>query len=182
MLTITVPMGPEMFDDDTEEFIRLPSESDVVLELEHSLLTLSKWEEEFEKPFLVEDEKSSEEILSYIRIMVQTPNVPPEVFSRLTQDNVDAINKYINAKRTATWFRETGNEKKNNQTITNELIYHWMFSYGIDIECQNWHLNRLFTLIRIFSAKNSNEKKKPMTAAERRALNAKRKADLGVTE
>lgn len=177
MLTIQVPMGQEMFNDETDEFFYSKDEV-FVLELEHSLLSISKWEEEFEKPFLVEGEKTPEEILAYIKAMTLTPDVPPEVFLRLTEENGKAISSYIDAKRSATWFREIRNEQQApSEIITNELVYYWMFSFQIPIECETWFLNRLFTLIKIFSVKNSDgkQKQKPMTAAERRALNEERR-------
>lgn len=160
MLTITVP-GVEYFDDDKQEFI---SSEDFILDLEHSLISLSKWESIWEKPYLGHDEKTDAEALSYVKMMTITPKVPEEVFDRLTSENFEEINRYINAKMTATWFRDSSNAKRSREIITSELIYYWLFSASIPIECEQWHLNRLFTLIQVFSEKNAPKKK--MSRAE----------------
>jgi hypothetical protein len=113
--------------------------------------------------------------------MIQTPDFPPEVLDRLSQANFDAINDYIGAKMTATWFAEEKNVPPNREIITAELIYYWMLTFNIPMECENWHLNRLFTLIRICNVKNSKPKK--MSASEmaqrNRELNAQRRAQMG---
>lgn len=178
MLTLTVP-GIEHFDTEKKEFVTI---GDFVIELEHSLVSLSKWEEIYEKPFLSNDDKTNEEIFSYIKIMTLTPEVPPEVFERLSKDNLEAINEYLNAKRTATWFNDTPNAPRSREVITAELIYYWMTSFQIPMEpFQHWHLNRLFTLIKVHNLKNA--KPKPMgkqeALARQRELNAQRRAKLG---
>lgn len=177
MLTIEVPIGAESWDEDRQKFVT-PS---FTIELEHSLASLSKWEAKFEKPFLSKQEKSPEEIFAYIKLMTLTPVVPPEIFLRLSEDNVKAINDYINAPMTATTFRVDGPQRPTQEIHTAEVIYYWMFSAGIPIECENWHLNRLFTLIKVFSAKNSPQKKMSKAEAMRqqRDLNAKRRAETG---
>jgi hypothetical protein len=178
VLTIHVPIGPERYDEETRKFI--PPKT-FQLDLEHSLVTVSKWECFFEKPFLGPQEKTPEETLHYIKLMTITPDVHPRVFEMLTEENAQAINNYINAKMTATWFR--GGDKPSQEIITNELIYYWMFSFGIDKECEEWHLNRLLTLIRVFNLKNSPEKK--MTRAElakhNRELNEARQKQFNTT-
>lgn len=177
MLSITVP-GDEFFDDSSQEFVTV---GEVPLVLEHSLTSLSKWESLWEKPFLGKDEKSTEEINSYIQCMCLTPDVPPEVFARLSQRNLQEINEYLNAKMTATWFKEVTNTKASSEIITAELIYYWMVEFQIPFECQDWHLNRLFTLIKVVNIKRSPTKKMPRAdlAAQRRELNAKRRAEMG---
>ena len=174
MLTIIVP-GTEFYDDITKEFM---TKNDVVIELEHSLVSLSKWESEYEKPFLSSDEKTEEEILSYVKAMVLTQKIPPEVFSRFTKDNWDKINDYINAKNSATWFNEPKSANRSSETITAELVYYWMIAFQIPFECQYWHLNRLFTLIKICNAKNAKPKKMSRNeiAQRNRELNEQRKA------
>lgn len=176
MLTITV--GDEHFDDEKQEFIL---KNEAVLEFEHSLVSLSKWESKYEKPFLKEEDKSIEETFGYVEAMLLTPNVAPETLQKLTEADFTKIHEYINSKQTATWFNTMGKPQRSSEIITAELIYYWMFSAGIDISCENWHLNRLITLIKVFDAKN--EKPKKMNTAEaarqRRELLAKRREQYG---
>lgn len=179
MLTITV-LGEEFFDESKEEFVTI---GDCNLELEHSLASLSKWESIFEKPFLSADEKTEEEIFEYIKCMCLTPNIPPAVFLRLSEENLKEINEYMNSKQTATWFDDNPNAPKSREIITAEVIYYWMIGFEIPFECQYWHLNKLFTQIKVCNAKTAKPKK--MSHAEaarrRRELNEQRKAQLGTT-
>lgn len=169
MLIIKIP-GKELFDDEKEEFT---NEEPIVLEMEHSLVSLSKWESKWKKPFLGEDSKTDEETLGYVIAMTVTLNIPPEVYSRLTRENLAAINDYINDKMTATWFNERSQQDKSREIITSELIYHWMSSLKIPMECEKWHLNRLFVRLKIAGIKSSPPKKLSPTEAamERRRIN-----------
>lgn len=184
MLQINVIMS-EDFDESTQEFVI----DTWPLTLEHSLVSLSKWESKYEKPFLSTDEKSEEEIMDYITMMDVSPETPPEVFSSITNTQYLEINKYINAKRSATWFNEIETKKKTTQTVTSELIYYWLTSYDIPWEAQHWHLSRLFTLIKVFGAERSqhdttNKKSRTSSesiAAERRKLNEQRRKQLGTS-
>lgn len=179
MLTIVVPMTLA-YNEVKEEFI---TQDHVTLELEHSLVSLSKWESIFEKPFLAETNKTTEELIGYIKAMVLTPDVSDEVFGKLSPQNFEAINNYIDAKMTATWFSEAPGAPKSRDVVTSELIYYWMTLFNIPFECETWHLNRLFTLIRICNIKQSKPKKMSRSeiAARNRELNAQRKAKFGTS-
>lgn len=176
MLTITVPDG-EGFDESKQEFTTIGG---TILELEHSLVSLSKWESIYEQPFLESKEKTTEQVIHYIKIMTLTPEVADDVYTRLTEQNFIDINTYLNAKMTATWFSDSV-KPQSREIITAELIYYWMTVFNIPFECETWHLNRLFTLIRICNAKQEKPKKmsRAEIAARNRELNAQRKAKLG---
>ena len=177
MLKITIP-AREMFDEVKQEFINTKEQT---LQLEHSLISLSKWEAKWKKPFISKGNLSNEEILDYIKCMTITQNVPEDVYLRLTLDNYTEVRKYIEDPMTATWFSNTEKKGKiNNEQITAELIYYWMIALQIPFECQKWHLNRLITLIRVCNIKNTPPKKMSRTEIARRnaELNAKRRAEL----
>lgn len=176
MLRIIVP-GDEIYDEISQTFDTV---NDVVLELEHSLISLSKWESKHQKPFLTNAKKAPEEILDYIYAMVLTPEVDPKVYSRLTHNNFDQINEYVESKQTATTFGQMPERTGRGEVVTAELIYFWMLTFNIPFECQYWHLNRLFALIRICNIKNSKQRKmtKGEIAARNREINAQRRAEL----
>lgn len=178
MLTIHIP-GAEFYDESTSEFITLDG---LKIAMEHSLVSLSKWESKHEKPFLDKREKTDSEILDYVRSMIITPDVPDNIVDRIPPGEFERINAYIDAKMTATWFSDKP-APPSREIITSELIYYWMISFNIPMECQNWHLNRLLTLIRVCNVKNQPPKKlsKQDVALRNRELNARRKAQLGTT-
>lgn len=178
MLRIIVS-GEELYDEISETFSNF---NDVVLELEHSLISLSKWESKFQKSFLdTSGDKTSEEVIEYIKAMMITPNVDEDVFSKLSNENLDQINEYIDSRQSATTFGRMPERKGRGEIITSELIYYWMIAFNIPFECQYWHLNRLFALIRICNIKNSKPKKmsKHEIATRNRELNMQRRAQLG---
>ena len=155
MLTITIP-ARETFDDETKTF---GSTKEQTLQLEHSLVSLSKWESKWCKAFLSREEKTLEETIDYIKCMTITQNVKPEVYNFLSKENIEEINNYISAPMTATTFNNQGQNGRNNETTTSEIIYYWMISLNIPMECQKWHLNKLLTLIRVCNIKNTPPKK-----------------------
>lgn len=156
MLRIVVPISSEGWDEEKEEFV---SAEEQILDMEHSLVSLSKWESKWCKPFLSANDKTDEEIMDYIKFMTVTQDVDDDVYSHLTVDNFNKINEYINAPMTATTFFEDKNGKKTREVITSELIYYWMVALQIPFECQYWHLNRLLTLVRVCNIKNEPPKK-----------------------
>lgn len=179
MLTVIVPDG-EYFDEKTEEFVNLPGHK---LHLEHSLVSLSKWESFWEKPFLNNQDRTDEETLSYIEMMSLDEPFPREVLPRLTKAHIQQITTYINRKMTATTFNESPNKAPSREIITSEILYYWMIKFGIPFECQHWHLERLLTLIKVVSHKESPQKKmsRAEVAARNRALNEQRLKQLGTT-
>lgn len=174
MLTITIP-SIELFDEEKQEFINAKEQT---LQLEHSLVSLSKWESKWEKPFLTQKKKTREESLDYIRCMTLTQNVPPEVYRGITDTLMDEISVYIDRSMTAT-ILPASDKATSRETVTAELIYYWMIALTIPFECQKWHLNRLLTLINVCSIKNDPPKKMSSQelATRNRSLNeARRKA------
>lgn len=176
MLTITIE-GEEHFNNETQEFINLPG---VTVNLEHSLVSLSKWESKHQIPFLSSDDKTEEQILDYIRFMIL--DGPPEVVDGLSSENLKTIQAYIESPQSATTFGPLPGKKTGRpEIITAEVIYHWMVIHNVPFECEAWHLNRLFALLRICNIKQGGGKKmsKAEIARQNRELNAQRKAQLG---
>lgn len=179
MLQIAVPISKEGWDEVKEEFVEPKVQ---MLQLEHSLVSLSKWESKWCKSFFSKKEKTYEETIDYIRCMTITQNVKPEVYECITAENVKEINDYILAPMTATYFsNEQQQGKINGETITSELIYYWMVASNIPFECQKWHLNRLLTLIRVCSIKSQPPKSmsQKQIMSRNAALNAARRKQLG---
>lgn len=173
MLTITIPER-ELWDEERAEFISVKEQT---LQLEHSLVSLSKWESKWKKPFLTKEDKTPEETIDYIRCMTLTPNVKPEVYNCLTHDNIAKINNYISDPMTATTINMQGLSKGGKEIVTSELVYYWMVALNIPFECQKWHLNRLITLIQVCNVKNTPPKKmsKRDIMSRNAALNAARR-------
>lgn len=155
MLQITVP-ALELFDEEKLEFVQTKEQT---LVLEHSLVSLSKWESKWNKAFLSNKEKTHEETLDYIRFMTINKNVDPQVYTRLTSENIQVIDEYIAAPMTATYFFENEGPIGSRDTVTAELVYYWMITLNIPFECQKWHLNRLFALIKVCNIKSQPNKR-----------------------
>lgn len=174
-LTITVPPR-EFYDEKSGRFMNVEKEHKIVLE--HSLVSISKWESKWHVPFLSDKSKTLEQSIDYIKCMTLTQNVDPLVYLCLTNDNFKEINEYIENPMTASSVTDRGG-KKSREIVTSELIYYWMIANEVPMECQKWHLNRLLMLIRICSAKNQPNKKmsKGEIMRQNHALNqARRKA------
>lgn len=179
MLQIKIP-STELWDEEKQEFINIKEQ---VLQLEHSLVSVSKWEAKWCKTFLSKKEKSYEEIIDYIKCMTITQNVNPDVYKCLTKENVEQINSYISAPMTATWFSDEKMGSANREQVTSELIYYWMIALNIPFECQKWHLNRLLTLIRVCNIKNKPPKQmnRREIMSRNAALNAARRKQFNTT-
>lgn len=174
---LKIIVGAEEFYDDEKGFY---TSGGTELELEHSLLSLSKWESIFEKPFLDKKEKTEEELVGYIEAMIVTPNFPRGIVQKMSEENVETINVYIDRKMTATRVGDPPGPP-NREIITSELIYYWMTELQIPFECERWNLNRLIMLIKVCNVKRSKPKKMSVSeiADRNRRLNAERRASLG---
>jgi len=173
MYQLEIP-AREFYDETDSSFITFKKES---LQIEHSLVSLSKWESKWCKPFLTKEPKTREQMVDYLRCMTITQNVHPDTYLYLPDSVFLEVDKYINQPMTATWFTENKNAPKNREVITAELIYYWMIAHTIPFECQKWHLNRLLTLIRVCNIKNQPPKKQGRKdmLSQRAALNQARR-------
>ena len=178
MLQILVPISPEGWDEVKQEFVEPKTKE---LQLEHSLISISKWESKWHKAFLAKTDKTEEELIDYIKCMTLNTNVDPSVYEHLTASNVKAIEDYIYDPMSATIIPTQGNKGKGHETVTSELIYYWMIALNIPPEYQKWHLNRLLKLIEVCNFKNTPPKKRSKAAILRdnAALNAARLKQLG---
>lgn len=177
MLHVNIP-ATELWNEQKQEFI---STKECNLCLEHSLVSLSKWESKWKKPFLTKEKKTFEETIDYIKCMTITRNVDPMVYYCLPQNVIEMVNNYITDPMTATTITENNSDKGNNEIITSELIYYWMIALNIPVDFEKWHLNRLITLIKVCNIKNSPPKKmsKRQLMSRNAALNAARRKKLG---
>lgn len=175
MLIINIPER-ELFDELTNTFFYTKP---VSITLEHSLVAVSLWESKWKVPFLTPEEKTTEQLIDYIKCMTLTPDVPDETYLALTPENFKTIDEYISDSRTATFFSNRNGVSKSTykKPITSDVVYFWMFSFQIPKECETWHLNRLITLIRVFEEENKPPKKQSKNAFlnQHRALNAARR-------
>lgn len=173
----------ERWDPDKEEFYYCGCDGELVLE--HSLVSISKWEQKYKKPYLsrkMRNELTSEELLYYIKCMtINHPN--PNIYDSLTQANVSDILQYCNDTNTATTINNRGSSHGRQEVMTSEVIYAYMVLLGIPFECQKWHINRLLTLISVvdikqqkpqsMSRRNVLSQNKSLNAARRRASGSK---------
>lgn len=177
MLQLEVEINPEGWDEAKQEFVEPTIKT---LQLEHSLVSISKWESKWCKPFLSKGAKTYEQTIDYIKCMTINKNVDPEVYKKLTNQHVVQVTKYIEAPMTATTFSKKQGGKSSSEQVTAELIYYWMVALNIPFECQKWHLNRLLTLIRVCEVKEQPSKKmsKREIMSSNAALNASRRKML----
>ena len=177
MLQITIRPF-ELWDEVKQEFISYKKAQ--VLQLEHSLISISKWEQKWHKAFLSKNDKTYEETIYYIQCMTLTQNVDPISYYFISDDDMNRINEYISDSMTATFFMEDKKPAGSSEVVTSELIYYWMIALGIPFECQKWHLNRLLTLIKVCQIKNAPPKKRSKRdiMAQNAALNAARRKRL----
>ena len=184
MLKITIS-SDETWDETTEEFI--PAVEPVEVHLEHSLVSLARWESKWKKPYL-SSELSREETIDYIRCMC-IDDIDPEIFNHISDSNIKQVADYIADPMTATWFTDDKtktpsgphkNGRMKGEIITAEIVYYWMISAQIPVEFENWHLNRLLTLVRVIGEKNNPPKKMSKSDLTRKyaQLNAQRRAAL----
>ena len=176
-LKITIPANDELWDEYRNRFI---SVKETELTLEHSLVSIKKWESKWHKPFLKENYKLTEmEMLYYIQCMTLNQHVDPNVYYALSSENIIRIKEYIENPMTATTITTHAKNQKQKEILTAEVIYYYMFANGIPKECEKWHLNSLLMLLQVFGIKNSPEKEKmnkQQTAAYYAQLNKARRA------
>lgn len=165
------------FDEATETRVMVKGQT---LQLEHSLVSVSKWEAKWKKPFLSGEARTRDEILDYIRFMTITQNVNPILYSLVTNEQIRAIQQYMDDPMTATTFTKQEGKGGSIKATTNEEIYYAMAAYQIPFSCEKWHLNRLLTLIRVADERNKPKKNisRGDLARRTRSLNAARRAKL----
>lgn len=168
MLSIHIE-DKELWDEINEVFVNIKG---CDLLLEHSLISISKWESKYHKPFLT-SEKSPSETLDYVKMMVIGKMPEDErVFNILPKKEIEEIGNYINNPMTATTINEDEEKDiqsgKSSKFVTSEEIYSWMCAQNIPFECQYWHLNRLIILIKLCAINNKpkDKKKKKMTSSD----------------
>ena len=177
MLSITIP-GFEIYDEATGKIVEIKGRD---IQLEHSLVSISKWESKWKKPFLGTESRTMQETIDYVKCMTLTQNVDPRVYQGITNENILKIKAYIEDPMTATTFKKRPG-RASNSIATSEVIYYWMISLEIPMECQKWHLNRLLTLIRVCDEKSSQSGKKMSkrdVMSQYRSLNAARRSKYG---
>jgi hypothetical protein len=181
MLELAVPMSAEGWDDEKQEFVEPVT---AVLQLEHSLVSLSEWESKYQKAFISNKPKTPEETLFYVKCMTLNKGIDPAVYDRLTEANLKEINDYIANPMTATTISDDKKSKGGRSVNTAEVIYGWMIALQIPVDpFQYWHLNRLMTLIKVCNIQSQPPKKmgKKATASRYAQLNAQRRQQMNTT-
>lgn len=181
MFIVNVPDQCYEFINDKDEFVYVDIKK-TSFKIEHSLISIRKWESKWHKPFLLNKEKTKEEMVDYIKCMtISSANIKDEVYEWIPNDVMAEISSYIENPMTATWFNDNGTigaQKTKSEVITAEIIYYWMIALSIPVEFEKWHLNQLLTLIKVVSIKSGDNQKldKKTAAQQRAALNAARRA------
>ena len=136
----------------------------LTVRMEHSLISIAKWEAFWEKPYLGTLGKTPgisgiREETHYIKCMIigDVPDYIPEI---IVQNNLKEIQEYITKPYSATKVYRKGPQPPSRQIVTTELIYYWMVRFGIPMECQRWHFNRLLMLIDVCNVKDQAASKK----------------------
>lgn len=182
MLEILIPeQHYEFFDEKKEEFLPPIDIKETKIQIEHSLISIKKWEQKWHKPFLGDKDKTYEELVDYVRCMTLTHGVDPIIYKYIPMKVLNEIVDYIKDPMTATWFRDdglVGGQKYLKEVVTAEIIYYWMITLNVPVEFQKWHLNQLLTLIKVLNIKNGKKEKvdSKTAARQRAALNAQRRA------
>lgn len=173
MLRLSLP-SLETFNEEKQEFETIGG---LTVELEHSLYTVAKWEAKHKTEF-VQSKMDFDFIMSYIKEMCMTEDVPDNAWLCLTKSQINEILEYINDPSTATKFNKQNNPSHSSRITTAELIYYWMFSLQIPMECEHWHFNRLMTLIELASKESMPKKKmgKREAMQQQREINAMRRS------
>lgn len=176
-ITITIPKT-ELWDPIKEEFINIKEQS---LVMEHSLLSVDKWESKWGKPYLSSDNKTALEVIDYLRCMTITKNVDPNVYFAIPEKELKRINEYIMNPMTATTFNDRNDRRGRREIITSEIIYWQMTQLNIPMEWEKRHLNKLLTLIKVAAIKSQAPQKmsKAEIAKQNRMLNAARRKRSG---
>ena len=181
MLQLVIPDAPDevLWDQNKDEFVPVPGCKGATVQLEHSLISISKWESKWHKSYLSTKEKTAEEIIDYVRCMNLTKNVRPEVFDHLTVENLKDIQKYIDDPMTATVIKRKPGRGPSRKIITSEQIYSWMIDADMKVDYfDKWHINRLLIMIELRNISGSPDKKmsKKNIMKDNTALNAARRA------
>lgn len=178
-----INLGDELFDEETNTFLHPVGKK---LHLEHSLLSISKWEAEWEIPFLNTD-KTSEQSLSYIKCCVLDDDFDELLLNTLSDKNILDFNAYLSKGMTAKKIidlRSSLSQKRKSRrpasqkALTSEDIYYSMIQFHVWKECEEWPLQRLLSLLQLCSLKSNStgEMSKSDQAKFYREENARRKA------